>query len=205
MVELSFRFDQGGTNVRIIGRSALCLTAALTLSGFFFQQARADVLYSVTNLGPAGPTTGGLYPNPGYPYLNSQTLLYPNGNYLGALSQSQQATFQAGSFDIYAHPATTSLSGLGFYPGNGGYTTVDYQNSSSFVAGVNLTTSNNLGVAAGTAYEGGLAGDQNRLVVFTPDPQLISLPYPSNQQVQNPGVLGVFTDRRIKKVKLFSR
>ena len=68
--------------MRIIGRSALCVAAALALNGFLFEQARADAIYSVTNLGPAPPATSGLYSS-AYGFVINPPL-YPNGNYLGA-------------------------------------------------------------------------------------------------------------------------
>ena len=70
--------------MRITNRSVLCVAAVAALSGFFPQRTRADVLYSVTNVGAADPSA----------------------SYLSALSPSQQASFQAGSFDSYVpHPA----------------------------------------------------------------------------------------------------
>ncbi|MGP0069036.1 MAG: hypothetical protein ACLQGP_36230 [Isosphaeraceae bacterium] len=68
------------------------LVVAFGIVYFFSGVARADALYSVTNLGAANPS----------------------GNYLGALSQSDQAAFQTGSFDVYVHPSTTNLHGVGF-------------------------------------------------------------------------------------------
>ena len=190
-----------GTIVRTIGRSALCIAAAMALNSFLSQQATADVLYSVTNLGPAAPATGGLYPpNPAsYPYLSSQTLLYPNGNYLGALSQSEQAAFQSGSFDIYAHPATVgylptyySSAGAGTdilipYTGNGFY----------IYNGFDFTTSNNLGVSAGTANRASSAVGQGDAftwgVTFTPGPHTVSNNNPYDLQTEtSPGYLGTF-------------
>ncbi len=92
--------------MRIIGRFALCIVAALALSGFLCQRARADVLYSVTNLGPAGR-----------PELRSEAVTVPTLRMAitSALSQSQQAAFQSGSFDIYAHPATAGNLPM-YYP-----------------------------------------------------------------------------------------
>jgi probable HAF family extracellular repeat protein len=161
MVALSFRFDQGGTNVQIIGRSALCIAAALALSGFLSQQARADVLYSVTNLGAANP----------------------GGSYLSALNQGQQASFQAGSFDIYAHPATVG-SLPPYYSSAGAPTDVAIPytgNGTQTFGGFVMTTSNNLGVNAGTADESSTAwgGSYTQAVIFTPDPHTVSVQNPT--------------------------
>ncbi len=189
--------------MRIIGQSALCIAAALALSGFLSHQARADGLYSVTNLGAAAPATGGLYSNPAsYPYLSSQTPpLYPNGNYLGALSQSEQAAFQSGSFDVYAHPATvgylpTYYASAGAatdvaipYTGNGFYS---YNN-------FNFTTSNNLGVNAGVANttNSAVGGGYFSGVTFTPDPHTVyatSNYIGTSTAVASPGYLGTFAN-----------
>jgi probable HAF family extracellular repeat protein len=158
MVALSFRFDQGGTNMRIIGRYALCVAVTVALSGFLFQPARADALYSVTNLGAANPSS----------------------SYLSALSQIQQASFQAGSFDSYAHPAT--VGNLPAFISNGGTADIaePYNgNDQTVFTRIYMTTSNNLGVNAGTANTQNSAWGGNtytQAVTFTPDPHTVSVP-----------------------------
>jgi probable HAF family extracellular repeat protein len=161
MDAISFRFDQGGTNVRVTNHSALCVAATLALSGFLFEPARADALYSMTNLGAANPS----------------------GNYLNALNPGQQASFQAGSFDMYAHPATVNV--LPPYYSNGGQTdiAVPYNGNDETTFFPVMTTSNNLGVNAGTANTQNSAWGGNtytQAVVFTPAPHTVSVPNPYN-------------------------
>ncbi len=127
--------------------------------------ARADALYSVTNLGPANPSTA---------FLSGTSQLDPSGNYLNALSSADRATFQAGSFDVFAHPVTVSnspvinpdyayLDGVPYVGPNAGW----YQG---------LVTSNNIGGYAGTEsvwnphIEG---GPTSRLVTYTADPHTV--------------------------------
>ena len=150
----------------------------------------------------AAPATSGLYSNPAaYPSLSSQTLLYPNGNYLGALSQSEQAAFQSGSFDIYAHPATVGY--LPQYFASGGATTdiaIPYTGNGFYAYnGFNLTTSNNLGVNAGTANTMNSASGwvYTSGVTFTPDPHTVNAPQfnPYFPQAEtSPGYLGTFAN-----------
>jgi probable HAF family extracellular repeat protein len=123
--------------------------------GFLPEVARADQLYSVTNLGAA-------VTNPTYSSGSNQ--FGPSGNYLGALRAADRATFQAGSFDGYAHPATGwNLSGL----------TPDYSNLMGPLVGASMLTTNNLGQYAGTGiinnFESGSAGI---LLVYVPDPHV---------------------------------
>jgi hypothetical protein len=95
--------------------------------------ARADSLFSVTNLGPASP--GSSF------YLN-YNLSDPTGNYLDALSRADQAAFRSGSFDVYAHPAT-GWSTTGMNP--------DLSQLGYDVVRDSMVTGNNLGEYAGTA------------------------------------------------------
>jgi probable HAF family extracellular repeat protein len=155
---------------------------------------RADAIYSVTYLGPATATANAsgqsqTTPSSQYPFLVGANQLNTNGDYLSALSPSQQASFQAGSFDLYAHPATTSLSGATFFQSYGpGYDVVDNYQSYDYINSINLTTTNNVGVSVGTASETTSPGPASRLVTFTADPHTVSDPYSSSQPtVQSPG------------------
>lgn len=200
MVAFSIWFDQGGTNVRISGRFALCVAATLALSGIVCQRAGADVMYSVTDLGQAAPATGGLLAGLVYGATYPAPTLYPNGNYLGALSQSQQAAFQSGSFDIYAHPATVGNLPVFYSPGDG-VQPPENGNGYYTYSGFNMTTSNNLGVNAGTANTMISAipgGGYTSGVIFTPDPHTVYVPDSSSNPsgpstpVTSPGYLGGF-------------
>jgi len=157
--------------VRGLHRGALQLAVALVLSGFMSQNANADALYSVTNLGGADPS----------------------GNYLNALSAGQQAAFQAGSFDVYAHPAT--VSGLPEFH-QGDIVRTDLLDGDTILSSPNLVTSNNLGMNAGTSVEtlpNVPTATSTQLVVFKPDPHTVTVPDSSNSgspvQVQSPGYL----------------
>jgi probable HAF family extracellular repeat protein len=182
MDALRSRFDQGGTNVHITCRSALYVAATWALSGLFAHRARADALYSLTDLGTANPSS----------------------SYLGALNQSQQASFQAGSFDIDAHPAT--VSSLPTYYSSAGATidvAIPYTgNSTETLNGFVMATSNNLGVTAGIANESSAAWGGNsftQAVFFTPDPHSVSLRNPSLPSwsppttVSSPGYLSMLS------------
>jgi probable HAF family extracellular repeat protein len=143
----------------MIGRSSLGVATAVALSCCLFCQARADALYSVTNLGAANPS----------------------GSYLNALSQSQQASFQAGSFDSYAHPATVQVS-QPFYD-SGDIVPYNNGNDPTVFTRIHMATSNNLGVNAGTANAQNTAWGGNtytQAVIFTPDPHTVSVPNPYN-------------------------
>lgn len=169
-------------------------------SGLVSPFVRADGLYSVTDLGPSSPSVNAAGGNQSsssstYPYLSGQDLIPSNGNYLPALTAAQQASFQSGSFDLYAHPATTSLDGEAYYPSQfgGGYDIVNTGMSNDQINGFTMTTSNNLGVTVGTASEITTAGIANRLVEFTPDPHTVNQQISGNtfQQVQSPGYVNV--------------
>ena len=114
-----------------------------------------------------------------------------NGNYLSALGPSQQSAFQSGSFDVYAHPATTSLSGQVFYPSNGQYDIVNNYTSFDQISSFNMTTRNNLGVTAGSAFETATNVNAGRLVIFEPDPHSVVQPQygPLSTTIQSPGYL----------------
>src|SRR5947207_717273 len=85
--------------MRVWLRSVQRLVMVFGFLGAFSTAARADALYSVTNLGPVNPSADS---------LSGKSQLDPSGNYLGALTPADQGTFRAGSFDVYAHPATVS-------------------------------------------------------------------------------------------------
>ena len=180
--------------MRITNRSALCIS--LALSGFLSQQTKADVLYSVTNLGPnttAGPTPYAAgYPGGSFAVSPGQGL-YDYGNYLGALSQSQQAAYQSGSFDIYAHPATAGNLPVYYQTGD----IVPPQQEDPIQYSANLTTSNNVGVSAGTAETRSSypAYSYFSAVTFTSDPHTVSVQNPfgpswSTTTETSPGYLG---------------
>ncbi len=136
------------------------MAVALFLIGLISSHVRADALYSVTDLGLASPTanvTGLSRSNTGtgYPYLSGSNTFNSNGNYLGALSTAQQAAFQAGSFDLYAHAATSPYlySGTAFFQNGGSYDIVGDDQSEAYLKNAVLMTTNNLGVAVGIATE----------------------------------------------------
>jgi hypothetical protein len=81
---------------RLKCQSLVSGTIAL-LAGLFGPAVRADALYTITDLGPASPSAA---------YLSGQSPGDSSGAYLSALSPGQLAAFQAGSFDVYSHPAT---------------------------------------------------------------------------------------------------
>ena len=144
----------------VIQRWIFCVASAVTVSGLLSSPLRADALYAVTDLGQASPS-------PAY-QLGGQVPSDPNGNYLTLLSPSQQAAFQAGSFDGFAHPANTAS-----VSNPDAYGLVD---SNGYVTGLNWVTGNNVGELAGLAQivDGGSPGAQ--LVIYTPDPHVISNP-----------------------------
>jgi probable HAF family extracellular repeat protein len=139
--------------VRPIHHCVLSVMSAAVFWGLISSQARADAIYSVTDLGQASPSGA---------FLNGQTSIDPTGNYLGALSASQQAAFQAGSFDVYAHPATASETSA---------LTPDYTLLQGTVPprDVALVTSNNTGEFAGTALVESQSGSgRSDLVRYMP-------------------------------------
>jgi probable HAF family extracellular repeat protein len=145
--------------VRFIHRCVLTVARAAVLCGFMSLQARADAIYSVTDLGQASPSGA---------YLNGQTSIDPTENYLSALNASQQAAFQAGSFDVYAHPATASETSA---------LTPDYSSLQGYVPSRynSLVTSNNIGQYAGAAVvEPNGENGWGDLVRYTPAPHIVS-------------------------------
>jgi probable HAF family extracellular repeat protein len=141
-------------------RYALRIACTTVFWGLLTHQARADALYSVTDLGPASPSAA---------YLAGQSPGDASGSYLSALNPGQQAAFLAGSFDVYAHPAT-------------GWDAASQQNpdrtnvsGSTNLVSESMVTANNAGSFAGTgfvSYSGGATG--NMVVVFTSDPHTVA-------------------------------
>jgi hypothetical protein len=91
---------QWSANVRRLQILTPRPAAVVFLLGLLSTSARADALYSVTDLGAASPTanvTGQsqLNTGSGYPYISSQNTVNSNGNYLAALNTATQAAFQA--------------------------------------------------------------------------------------------------------------
>jgi hypothetical protein len=130
------------------------LAAALVFAGLIMSHARADALYSVTNLGPASPSAA---------YLSGENPIDPSGNYLGALSTRQLAAFEAGSFDVFAHPAT------------GYYTSAinpDYSQLSGapLADSFSMLTGNNVGQYVGDGLVSYYAGASSQLILYTPGP-----------------------------------
>jgi probable HAF family extracellular repeat protein len=146
--------------VCVIQRWIFCVVSAVTVSSFLSSPLQADALYTVTNLGPASPS-------PAY-QLVGQSPNDPNGNYLTLLSSSQQAAFQAGSFDGFAHPANTAS-----VSNPDAYGLVD---SNGYVTGLNWVTGNNVGELAGFAQISDGGGPYAQLVIYTSDPHVISNP-----------------------------
>jgi probable HAF family extracellular repeat protein len=147
-----------------IHRNTVRLLSALVMCGLIAASAQADAIFSVTDLGAASPSVA---------YLSGQSQLDPSGNYLSALSASQQAAFQQGSFDVYAHPATANnIYSLEFYLPGGDVVRTDWQDGNALVSKSWLVTSNNLGTNAGTAETSYTyaTGSTTNIVLFTPDP-----------------------------------
>ena len=111
------------------------------------REAVAEPLFTVTDLGPASPSAA---------YLSGQSQLDPTGNYLPLLTAGQQAAFQAGSFDVYAHPATAT-AGFTFYmcPRPADIVRVQDNTDPIEISNPYLITSNNVGVSAGTDPKSG--------------------------------------------------
>ena len=122
--------------------------------------------------------------NPSAAFTSGTNQLDPSGNYLGALSPADQAAFQAGSFDVFLRIRQPSATCRPTTRGAGSSTVdVNYPNTINGVEYLNhflITTSNNLGVNAGTAYESSTAWAGNsytQVVFFTPDPHTITNGY----------------------------
>ena len=99
---------------------------------------RADAIYTAINLGQVDPTA----------------------NYLPALSAADQASFKAGSFDIFAHPPMV-------------ISVQEYQlaGSSTYIGPSEMVTSNNLGVNAGLSsiYYSAWGGAEGKVAVYGPE------------------------------------
>ena len=130
----------------MIRRCASCLAFAAGCLGLAVHQTRADAIYSVSDLGPASPSAA---------YLNGTSPIDPSGNYLRP-NASQQAAFQAGSFDVYAHPASGWSAASQQNPD---LTNVQGTLFNLNTRSLSMVTSNNVGGYAGTAsliWAGGL-------------------------------------------------
>jgi probable HAF family extracellular repeat protein len=135
------------------------LAVVSVVVGFLTGMAQAAALYSVTDLGPAG-----MAPNSSFSWLGV-SYLSPTSSYLGALGPADQAAFQAGSFDIYAHPAVL-VNSPQFNP--------DFTNIGDQVSNIALDTMNNLGVSVGTALQRLLGGDEvPQVIEYTPNPHAV--------------------------------
>jgi hypothetical protein len=141
----------------------LCVFVSMTTEG------RADPLFSVATLGPA---------NPGTSLLNRSSAVNYTSTYLNGLSPTDQAAFQAGSFDVFAHPANTNVP-RSFSIGPQGWDIVATNLPAyvfvepAVISQVQWTTGNNLGVLAGTGYEDnmGVPGVMTlQTVMFKPIP-----------------------------------
>ena len=175
--------------MRVIQRWVFGALSTVWFCGFLSREAAADPLYSVTDLGPASPSAA---------YLSGQSQLDPSGNYLPLLSAGQQAAFQAGSFDVYAHPATAT-AGFTFYLTAGGdIVNTNPLNDPIEITNPYLITSNNVGVSAGTGTEVYPMQNfykANEFVTFTSDPHTVTYTQPPDAMpggtvtVQSPGYL----------------
>jgi probable HAF family extracellular repeat protein len=153
--------------------------------GFASSACWAEALYSVTNLGSVNPSAD---------YLSGKSQLDPSGNYLSALSSADQATFKAGSFDVYAHPATAGPL-PDSYDGDVAHSAFMSRDMLR-LSSPDLVTSNNRGVDAGSSFLAYQNLDDytiRQLVTFTPSPHSFPPPggdwYP-NQTIHSPGYLG---------------
>lgn len=160
--------------LRLLGR----LGALVVVVGSLAAAARADALYSVTNLGAANPSAA---------FLNGTNQFDPSGNYLNALSPTDRAAFQMGSFDVFAHsdagyrssvenPRMSDISGLGESRGL----------ASLFM----MSTGNNHGYYIGTGNIPTPVGFQQQVVGYSPAPEVLpETPY--SPQLQSSGVVYV--------------
>ena len=110
-------------------------------------RTHAGSMFSVTDLGTADPS----------------------GNYLTALSPADQATFQAGSFDMFAHPPTVR-------------DVPEYQipMSENYQYGA-MATSNNQGINAGVmTNQNSFLGEQRMVAIYYPGTQYPLAPVQTN-------------------------
>ena len=141
-----------------LGLLRTCLLVSCCLTG---PAVCADPLYTVTDLGAASPSAA---------YLSGQNPTDPSGNYLNALSANQQVAFQAGSFDVYAHPATGWWAASQQNPDA---TNVD--DAANISGTPNMVTANNVGGYAGTAsvfHFGG--GYVDMIITFTANSHVVA-------------------------------
>jgi probable HAF family extracellular repeat protein len=148
-------------------RSGVQLAVSVVLYGLAAAEATASPVYSVTSLGAANPS----------------------GNYLNALSAGERSAFQAGSFDVYAHPATVSSLPT-FHQGD--LIRTNLLDGDDILSNPSMVTSNNLGMNAGTAIETlppSPISPTTQLVVFEPSPHTVQDPSTPGTSVQSPGYL----------------
>jgi probable HAF family extracellular repeat protein len=147
------------------------VVTVLLLVGLLPSRARADALYTAADLGLANPSA----------------------NYLNALTSSQQATFQAGSFDVYSHPAAVNGSAYTFYFPSGDI--VPYLGGPPMIDQVSfpsLVTSNNNGDTIGTGQLVQGSGTNNQLVLLDYSPHQVETPWTPqdpNHFITSPGYL----------------
>ena len=142
----------------VIQHCVLLAATAAVCCGVLACDVRADAIYSIADLGAASPSGA---------HLSGQTTIDPTGNYLTALSASQQAAFQPGSFDVSSHPATASETAA---------LTPDYSLLPGAVPArdVSLVATNNIGDYAGTAVvESQSGGGWGDLVRYTQAPHVV--------------------------------
>ncbi len=113
-------------------------------------------MYTVTDLGAANPSQ--------------------NSDYLALLPPSVRASFQAGSFDVHAHPYTGGT--LPIFLGTGDVATPSANlTHTAFFSDLSFVTSNNQGVSAGTGVVNSMQndyGDAPQIVTFASDPHTVS-------------------------------
>ncbi len=160
--------------LRLLGHLGALVLVVCSLAA----TARADALYSVTNLGAANPSAA---------FLNGTNQFDPSGNYLNALSPTDRAAFQAGSFDVFAHtgagyhssvqnPRMSDVSGLG--------------DSRGLASLFWMSTGNNHGFYIGTGNLPSPVGFLQQIVAYSPAPEVIpETPY--SPQLQSSGVVNM--------------
>ncbi len=85
---------------------------------------------------------------------------------------------------------------MAFYPASSGYDVINQGTSDDQLSRFSMTTSNNLGVSAGTAAQAISSGDYQRLVIFTPDPHAEAQAVAGLPPVQSPGMVAAITSTR---------
>ncbi len=147
--------------MRVLHRSLAVVAVTVVCCNLISPRVRADGLYSVTDLGAASPT---------------------GGSYLNLLSAAQLAAFQAGSFDVYAHPATAYYTSVTNPDSN----TLQGADASHSVT-LSIVTGNNVGQYTGTAQVGGPSITD--LVYYQPYPHTITDFSPHGAGLQSSGYI----------------